>query len=249
MKIEYLNNKDISHIDRVPQIVREKHGFYRLMELLSEYVDESSEQLYNILKGITQIVSAQYSPNIDINYLRRLIVKCGISIDYLSLDLTEDGLKQLYFTAIQGFVVGRLSDGSKHNLTDLLQTIFGNSVSSMEVVDKGIETTPTIMSYSATLVGVALVNAQTYFSYYIKPAITGVNALFTFISNGNLSAMPFTEISEGLYGEQVPTTSDYSYNSMSFETGKEKIIYTKHEQGQPEILLSDATAFWVLELK
>lgn len=255
MSISYVN-PNISHIDRIPQIVKEKSGFYKFIIDLCAYIDDSSKQIYNLLSKITQIAYAQYSENIDINYLKRLITKCGINIKWLESNINESDLRKIYFTAIQGFVVSRLSDSSKNNLEYLLNTIFGDIASTIVVTDYGVDgDADAIMKYTAELTGVSLAGSEAYFSNYIKPKITGVLAQFTFISNGNLCAMIFGEHIEGgvtVIGEYVPPTSNYSYNSMMFDNGEEKIIYANTNKPSPEegtYTIAEATASWVLELK
>lgn len=227
-------------LSRVPQVVCEKTGFYNLIKGLSEYINDTAAVLYNLIEKIVPIIGKDYSSDLDINYLRRIVTKCGIKIDYLPTNISEDALKQIYFVAIQGFVAQRLSDGSYQSLYDLLNILFAGANIS---IDDNYN-----MSYDVEVNGAAL-NSETfdvtpYLGFYMKPKITGVTGAFTFITSGTACSMKY------INGAESNTSTDYTdfygaLNSMDYVGGAEIII---NPTGEP-LVYYNTTGKWALELK
>jgi len=257
MTIEYLDDKNISHLERVPQIVREKQGFFNLLKGLELYIDESAEQLYGFLSQIIGIIGKDFTEDVDKNYLTRLIAKCGIKLQWYSSNLSDTELKRLYYYAINGFAIKRVSDSTKINLSQILQTLYGDNV---VIEDGGLSDDPNaIMTYKVTIngVGAGAVSNQ-FLIQYLKPEITGVESEFIFNASGYFAAMQFdngAEISpDEDFDESTYPYKDFIYATkfMNYTVADGEYAIYEIEEETPTLYgncVARKTGSWMLELK
>lgn len=229
MFIDYLN-KDISHVNRLPQTVKEEQKFTEFITLLSNYIDESSAQIYAVLENIVPIIGSAYSDDISITYLRRLVDKFGIKLPFTGADLTENQLRLLYFTAIQGFSLQRISDSSKSSMIELLSTLYPSEQgleNQIEISDGGVG--GAVMTYTATIKNFSASAGSEYLSKYLQPTITGVGSALNFNYYGSFSAMFWSGSSEIAVPETIPAT-DNPYRNLTTSFKWAAFDYTSKQE-------------------
>lgn len=255
MFIDYLN-KDISHVNRLPQIVEEEQKFTEFITLLSNYIDESSAQIYAVLENIVPIIGSAYSDDISITYLRRLVDKFGIKLPFTGSSLTENQLRLLYFTAIQGFSLQRISDSSKSSMVELLSTLYPSEQgleNQIEVSDGGVG--GAVMTYTATIKNFSASAGSEYLSKYLQPTITGVGSTLNFNYYGSFSAMFWNQDAETAVPAPVPTgtqyrelTTSFMWAAFNYETKQEYTIEHTPGAGENPPYRAANTGIWRLEI-
>lgn len=258
MYINYLN-KDISHIDRVPQVVTYDSGFYKFIQNYCTYADESSKQLYNILNNITNIFASGYAVNVSISYLERLITKFGIVLPYMPENITDENKRLLYITALQGFALKRVANGTKQDLYNFLLTMYppqNPEIPGITINDR-YNAVDSVMSYTVTIDNFVQPAEQAFLANYIIPEITGVNSFFTFNINGYLSGM-ILQYGGGKWSEISPKTSllpyagsngSFMWKNLEYIGGTWQETVVSQSSSQADYELPTCTGTWVLEVK
>ena len=232
MYINYLE-KDISHTDRIPQIVRQQPGFYELIQKLCEYIDTSTAEIYNILSGVLPLYVD--SDNMLLSYLQRLLNKSGINLKWMSATTDDSTLKQVYKQALLGLSVLRNTDSTRATLISTLCAAFNVSPNSITISENNSEA----MAYTADINGLATTTELSYLANYVKPNITGTNSIIQFrVSDYFVSQKIENKVEKPL----VEMGGNLGF--MGIKSGKEVIIDDATNKDN-----NFNTGYWVREYK
>lgn len=193
MRIPYLNNKDISHTERIPQVVKEKPGFYKLIQLLGNYIDASTESIYTELSEAVEVdkITEETKPR----HVQHLLNKVGTTITALP-DSDSTPSISLQKAALQGTVLNRRFSGSKYSLKESLSNMFNVSGDNIEITDEGT------MQISVSVKGIPSNISAEYIPLYIVPNITGVTCESSFETWQSFSTVEIAN------GTELQTASD-----------------------------------------
>lgn len=246
MFIKYLN-KDISHLDRIPQVVSENRGcFYAFIKNINSYISSSTSVVYSMIEQIQPVIGTSFSQDISTAYLERLCTKMGVYKRYWAENTDEATKKRILFSAIQGVVSKRLATSTKQNLSDLLMSLYSGD--ELPTIEDGADNTGTIMTFQATINNATANVNEAYMSKYLVPQITGVQSNLTFKIAGTLTSMPLSGSGNSYRETETITDNTVSYRWLDLDKKdsnyKEVAVYNTTSSD----LEITTTGSWVLEI-
>lgn len=250
-----------SYISRNLGYIRDSDIFFtKFLAGLDRYINLAGGVLSYTCDGHNKPIM-QIDKDTDLVYLKRLLAKLNISLDYFpdSETVSETTLKELYSTAIRGAVVSRKGNSTKSDLKNILQAMYPES--EIIILDGGIgfedPTYPGMMYVSVIIKGYTSTLDKAILALYLKEDITGVGEQFNFeiLNSGVFAPVEESDSSNPNFKEYINNINSYTgpyynngaYTFMTISSSSDMLGYTE------DIITSNPPKFtdsglWLIQL-
>ena len=168
----------MNNLDRLPSNIVRYSRYYKLLELISNYIKESTKAINDFVTTIQPISLLDNQTSIDV--FKMLAVKSGVALKWLPLIKEQDTdetrrqlYKQLYKLALQGKAAAVTSRSDYASLQDIVNSA-SNDIKSITVNNS--QSSNMAIRVEVQLQNDAVQNLNdNYLLHYLIPEITGLS--------------------------------------------------------------------------